>query len=533
MSDIVKEVLSVFKADTSQYNQAVNSATKTTEKLDHAQEEQQKQSEASQKSMLKLGKGLDSVDKLLGNMVPGLRDVSKGFKGAEGAAKSFGKGTAAAIAATGIGALILILGKLTGKFMELREKSTEELSFMEKGLVDVGNAVMNGIGKALEWVKGLWMDLLDLVAPGLAESIRLHEQEREAILARNKAMQDALTQARQLYEIRKAEGASAAELHKLNMERLSAEFQVAKDVNEQAAIALEMRKAVIAEERRIEQELQEERKRRFMEEADRQRRAQENADYTQQKNEEAAAKAIDLLREKTVLDKEAQAIMAGNVDITEQLDEAQEKLWQTTLAASKASVNASKQEMGALSDYASLAGDVIKSFSSNRILDAMGAAAMAILRVWEQPGPVLLKLGQSALVAFQTAKQINDMKAADSQMQFASGGVVPARSGGMIEGRRHYQGGVKFGIGGRLGFEAEGGEFIVNRRSTARFLPLLEKINTKFADGGLVASRTDDMFATLGQTIRAASRESRPVLVIEHLRRAENNLAVVENLARR
>ena len=37
------------------------------------------------------------------------------------------------------------------------------------------------------------------------------------------------------------------------------------------------------------------------------------------------------------------------------------------------------------------------------------------------------------------------------------------------------------------GFEAEGGEFIVNKKATAKFLPMLQKINSvKFADGGLI-----------------------------------------------
>jgi len=59
--------------------------------------------------------------------------------------------------------------------------------------------------------------------------------------------------------------------------------------------------------------------------------------------------------------------------------------------------------------------------------------------------------------------------------------------GGMIEGPAHSQGGVPFTVQGRGGFEAEGGEFIVNKKSTAKFLPLLQKINSvKFAEGGMI-----------------------------------------------
>ena len=57
----------------------------------------------------------------------------------------------------------------------------------------------------------------------------------------------------------------------------------------------------------------------------------------------------------------------------------------------------------------------------------------------------------------------------------------------MIEGPAHSQGGVPFTVQGRGGFEAEGGEFIVNKKSTAKFLPLLQKINSvKFAEGGMI-----------------------------------------------
>ena len=48
--------------------------------------------------------------------------------------------------------------------------------------------------------------------------------------------------------------------------------------------------------------------------------------------------------------------------------------------------------------------------------------------------------------------------------------------GGVIQGKRHYQGGVKV-LGGQA--EVEGGEFITNRKSTAKNLPLLTYINDK------------------------------------------------------
>ena len=63
-------------------------------------------------------------------------------------------------------------------------------------------------------------------------------------------------------------------------------------------------------------------------------------------------------------------------------------------------------------------------------------------------------------------------------------------SGGMVNGKSHSQGGEKFAVGGRV-VELEGGEAVINKKSTAMFKPILSNINVagggrKFADGGMV-----------------------------------------------
>jgi hypothetical protein len=64
-------------------------------------------------------------------------------------------------------------------------------------------------------------------------------------------------------------------------------------------------------------------------------------------------------------------------------------------------------------------------------------------------------------------------------------------NGGVLNGPSHANGGIPFSVGGRLGFEAEGGEAIINKRSTSMFRPMLSAINAagggvKFADGGVM-----------------------------------------------
>lgn len=73
-------------------------------------------------------------------------------------------------------------------------------------------------------------------------------------------------------------------------------------------------------------------------------------------------------------------------------------------------------------------------------------------------------------------------------VQFARGGI--AYTGGVLNGPSHAQGGIPFAVGGRVGFEAEGGEAIINKRSTAMFKPMLSAINQAgggraFATGGI------------------------------------------------
>ena len=72
--------------------------------------------------------------------------------------------------------------------------------------------------------------------------------------------------------------------------------------------------------------------------------------------------------------------------------------------------------------------------------------------------------------------------------QFAQGGLT---EGGMFEGASHANGGVKFKVGGRI-HEAEGGEAIINKRSTSMFKPILSAINQagggkKFETGGVTS----------------------------------------------
>lgn len=78
-----------------------------------------------------------------------------------------------------------------------------------------------------------------------------------------------------------------------------------------------------------------------------------------------------------------------------------------------------------------------------------------------------------AMAALATAMGMAQYAIAKKQKPYAKGGQL---EGGVAQGPRHSQGGIKV-LGGRA--EIEGGEFITNRTSTVKNLPLLEFINSK------------------------------------------------------
>lgn len=131
-----------------------------------------------------------------------------------------------------------------------------------------------------------------------------------------------------------------------------------------------------------------------------------------------------------------------------------------------------------------------KAFNQQKeasIVQSIINGALAVGNVWAQnAGQPIVAAILTAVAVAATAAQT----AVIASQQFAKGGVLPAKTGGIIEGESHANGGVKFISGGRL-MEAEGGEIIINKRSAAMFRPQLSAINqagggVAFADGGYI-----------------------------------------------
>ena len=126
------------------------------------------------------------------------------------------------------------------------------------------------------------------------------------------------------------------------------------------------------------------------------------------------------------------------------------------------------------------------------------------------------------------------------KMKFENGGVVDDgkkfADGGMVHGPSHAQGGVKFAVGGRVN-ELEGGEAVINKRSTAMFRNQLSSMNqagggVKFADGGLMSSPqfSEAQFDANNQSqMRGAMQNQSKVVVVESdITDAQSTVSIIQ-----
>ncbi len=123
---------------------------------------------------------------------------------------------------------------------------------------------------------------------------------------------------------------------------------------------------------------------------------------------------------------------------------------------------------------------------------------------------------------------------------FGDGGVIEEfANGGLVHGKSHAQGGEKFAVGGRV-VELEGGEAVINKRSTAMFGRQLSAMNAagggvKFADGGLLnqPSFSQQQFNAIGQSqMMGAMGSSGKVVVVEaDITDSQNSVSVIQSEA--
>lgn len=152
----------------------------------------------------------------------------------------------------------------------------------------------------------------------------------------------------------------------------------------------------------------------------------------------------------------------------------------------------------AMSTARQLAGSNKALQSSLTLIDTYFSAqrAFASQVIPGDPSSLVRAIAAAALTTISGLARVAQING----IQFAAGGI--AQTGGVLNGPSHANGGIPFAVGGRLGFEAEGGEAIINKRSTAMFRPMLSAINQAgggkaFAAGGIT-----------GNEVRAATQQA-------------------------
>lgn len=161
-----------------------------------------------------------------------------------------------------------------------------------------------------------------------------------------------------------------------------------------------------------------------------------------------------------------------------------------------------------------------------------------ITEVWKAPSV----LPEPFNTASKIAASATTLASGLSAVRKISGVNAKFADGDILQGRSHAQGGIPFLLNGVPGFEAEGGEAIINKRSTSMFAPLLSAINVagggkKFAAGSILGSATSintsaiidyDLLAT---NIAQANQSLNLSVSVSEINEVNSNVSVIENLA--
>lgn len=165
------------------------------------------------------------------------------------------------------------------------------------------------------------------------------------------------------------------------------------------------------------------------------------------------------------------------------------------------------------------------------LLTAVTETAAAIMKSISA-SPLTFGLPFSAVAAAQGAIQIATIMA--QPLPQAKRGILvgEAAQGGWLSGARHSEGGIPI--------EAEDGEVIINRRSSARFRSLLSEINAagggrRFASGGMVGDggyilrESERASAMTSESIAAAMSAVRIYTAVEDINRGQGNYAIIND----
>ena len=230
------------------------------------------------------------------------------------------------------------------------------------------------------------------------------------------------------------------------------------------------------------------------------------------------AQAANLEREKE------QKLNAVQATQSRELEIVNARLEQGLINEEQAEQQRKKIEEDAIKNTEKIEKETLKKKQKQDIAQAISNGALAVTKTLASlgfPAGAIASIG----VAAQTALQVATIKS----QKFAKGGV--------IKGNSHDDGGVPI-QGGRA--EVEGGEVIINKRSSAMFRNELSMINqagggVKFANGGVLsgganpADNNNTLTSQLNELIAATKMPTRAVVSETEITDSQNRINNIEN----
>lgn len=171
-----------------------------------------------------------------------------------------------------------------------------------------------------------------------------------------------------------------------------------------------------------------------------------------------------------------------------------------------------------------------------QLSEAIVSGALAVINGLATKPFLPVGIAMGALAGVMTAVQIATITKQMSKLA----------DGGLLSGPSHSQGGIAVG---NTGIEVEGGEYVVNKRSVKKYLPLLQAINEegamhktranqigKFADGGQlnyqrIAQNLDSVNQTKLIQTAIGDIDFHPVVSVVDINRGQKNYAEVRQLS--
>ena len=198
-------------------------------------------------------------------------------------------------------------------------------------------------------------------------------------------------------------------------------------------------------------------------------------------------------------------------------------------AKNKSQLASSKKLFG---DIATLLGEHTAAGKAAGIAQATINTYQGVTEVWKAPSILPEPFNTASKVAGTAVTLASGLQAVrkitSTDAKFAQGGI--------LNGASHSQGGIKTPFG-----ELEGGEAVINKRSTAMFAPLLSQLNVagggrKFANGGILGAtqipKTMIDYDTLALKVAQANQSlPNPIVSVAEINNVSDGISAIEQIA--